>query len=150
MGGVNVQIHVFLTLTLVGGEWSVSHLSHFTLSKEAFPVPIEEKKKRLGGFQNQAGQCGQQKASDPAGIWTQASLVIQAIASHSADCVIPAPNEDIRGSNFYIKWNTFLLSAAGHSLRLPPIQQHSHTCHTSGVGAFLGCVEWSPWKQIAT
>jgi hypothetical protein len=30
-GGVDVQIHIFLTSTLVGGDSSVSHPSHFTL-----------------------------------------------------------------------------------------------------------------------
>jgi hypothetical protein len=28
--GVNVQIHVFLTSALVGGEWSASRLGRFT------------------------------------------------------------------------------------------------------------------------
>jgi hypothetical protein len=34
-GGVDVQIHVFLTSTLVGGEWSASRLSHFTPGERA-------------------------------------------------------------------------------------------------------------------
>jgi hypothetical protein len=29
-GGVDVQIHIFLTLALAGGEWSASHPAHFT------------------------------------------------------------------------------------------------------------------------
>jgi hypothetical protein len=29
-GGVDVYIHIFLTSTLVGGEWSVSRPCHFT------------------------------------------------------------------------------------------------------------------------
>jgi hypothetical protein len=29
-GGVDVQIHVFLTLALVGGKWSASRSSRFT------------------------------------------------------------------------------------------------------------------------
>jgi hypothetical protein len=29
-GGVDVQIHVFLTSALVGGEWSASRLCRFT------------------------------------------------------------------------------------------------------------------------
>jgi hypothetical protein len=29
-GGVDVQIHVFLTLALVGGEWSASRPGRFT------------------------------------------------------------------------------------------------------------------------
>jgi hypothetical protein len=30
MGGVDVEIHVFLTSTLVGGEWSASRSCRFT------------------------------------------------------------------------------------------------------------------------
>jgi hypothetical protein len=29
-GGIDVYIHIFLTLVLVGGEWSASRLGHFT------------------------------------------------------------------------------------------------------------------------
>jgi hypothetical protein len=29
-GGVDVQIHIFLTSALVGGEWSTSHPGRFT------------------------------------------------------------------------------------------------------------------------
>jgi hypothetical protein len=38
-GGVDVQIHVFLTSTLVGGEWSASRPGSFTPGERA-PVPI--------------------------------------------------------------------------------------------------------------
>jgi hypothetical protein len=38
-GGVDVQIHIFLTSALVGGEWSASRPCHFTPGKEA-PAPI--------------------------------------------------------------------------------------------------------------
>jgi hypothetical protein len=34
-GGVAVQIHVFLTSALVGGEWSASRLGHFIPGKRA-------------------------------------------------------------------------------------------------------------------
>jgi hypothetical protein len=34
-GGVDVQIHVFLTSALVGGEWSASFPSHFALGERA-------------------------------------------------------------------------------------------------------------------
>jgi hypothetical protein len=40
-GGVEVQINVFLTLALVGGEWSVSRPGRFTPEKEP-AVPIEQ------------------------------------------------------------------------------------------------------------
>jgi hypothetical protein len=38
-GGVDVQIHIFLTSALVGGEWSASRSGRFTPGKE-LPVPI--------------------------------------------------------------------------------------------------------------
>jgi hypothetical protein len=38
-GGADVQTHIFLTLALVGGEWSASRPSHFTPLERA-PVPI--------------------------------------------------------------------------------------------------------------
>jgi hypothetical protein len=34
-GGVDVYIHVFLTLAVVGGEWSASRLSPFTPGERA-------------------------------------------------------------------------------------------------------------------
>jgi hypothetical protein len=37
-GGVNVEIHVFLTSALAGGEWSASSPGRLTPWKE-FPVP---------------------------------------------------------------------------------------------------------------
>jgi hypothetical protein len=38
-GGVDVQIHVILTSTLVGGEWS-AHAPAVLLTGKAPPVPI--------------------------------------------------------------------------------------------------------------
>jgi hypothetical protein len=34
-GLVDIQIHIFLTSALVGGEWSVSHPDRFVLGKRA-------------------------------------------------------------------------------------------------------------------
>jgi hypothetical protein len=34
-GGVDVQIHIFLTSALVGGEWPASHPCRFTLGERA-------------------------------------------------------------------------------------------------------------------
>jgi hypothetical protein len=39
-GGVDAQIHIFLTSALVGGEWSASRPGRFTPRKEP-QVPIE-------------------------------------------------------------------------------------------------------------
>jgi hypothetical protein len=33
-GGVGVEVHIFLTSTLVGGEWFASSLGHFTQRKK--------------------------------------------------------------------------------------------------------------------
>jgi hypothetical protein len=40
-GGVDVYIHISLISALVGGEWSVSRLGHFTPGGKESPVPIE-------------------------------------------------------------------------------------------------------------
>jgi hypothetical protein len=47
-GGVEVQSHIFLISALNGGEFSASHLSHFT-SDERLQYPLD---RRLGGPQN--------------------------------------------------------------------------------------------------
>jgi len=39
-GGVELQFHAFLTSALDGGEWSASHLGHFTYRKELSVVHI--------------------------------------------------------------------------------------------------------------
>jgi hypothetical protein len=41
-GGADVQIHIFLTSTLDGGEWSVSRPWRFTPAERA-PLPIGQK-----------------------------------------------------------------------------------------------------------
>jgi hypothetical protein len=38
-GGMDVYIHIFLTLALVGGEWSASRPDRFT-PRERPPIPI--------------------------------------------------------------------------------------------------------------
>jgi hypothetical protein len=45
-GGVDVQIHVFLTSALVGGEWSASYLDRFNPAERAHgagwaPEPVD-------------------------------------------------------------------------------------------------------------
>jgi hypothetical protein len=79
-GGMDVQIHVFLTLALAGGEWSASWPGHFTLGEKA-PVP-----------------AGQEVGWTPGPVWTMLGrenfrpyqdtnsdpLVVQPVASHYA------------------------------------------------------------------
>jgi hypothetical protein len=38
--GVDVEIHIFLTSALVGGEWSASHPCRFTPRKAQVPIFI--------------------------------------------------------------------------------------------------------------
>jgi hypothetical protein len=58
-GGVDVQLHTFLTLALDGGEWSSPCLPQ----SEGPLVPI-------GGPQSQCEHCREEKVSCPAKNWT--------------------------------------------------------------------------------
>jgi hypothetical protein len=70
--GVHVQIHVFLTSTLDGGEWSASRPAALTPEKEPPPFPLY---RRLDGLQSQSGQYGEVKILDPTGTQTLIPLV---------------------------------------------------------------------------
>jgi hypothetical protein len=59
-GGVDVQIHVFLTSALDGGEQSASRSSHFTPGKEP-PVPMD---RRMGEPHSHSGQYAKVKILD--------------------------------------------------------------------------------------
>jgi hypothetical protein len=61
-GGVDVQIHIFLTAALVGGEWSASCPSHFTPRGKSPLYPLD---RRFGGPKSQSGQHGEEKILDP-------------------------------------------------------------------------------------
>jgi hypothetical protein len=63
-GGVDVQIHIFLTTVLIGGEWSASRLCRFT-PRERVPGTHW-----IGGW---AGQRGEEKILDPNGTQTLSS-----------------------------------------------------------------------------
>jgi hypothetical protein len=52
-GGVDVQTHLFLTLALVGGEWSASRPGCFTPGERAPLYPLD---RRLGGPQSWSGR----------------------------------------------------------------------------------------------
>jgi hypothetical protein len=60
-GGVDVYIHIFLTSSLVGGEWSASCLGHCTPGKSSW-YPLD---RRLGGPQSRSGRHGKEKILDP-------------------------------------------------------------------------------------
>lgn len=58
MGGVEVQLHLFLTSGLDAGEWSASHLDHFTCTEKALGT---EGTRRLGRPQSWSGCCDEEK-----------------------------------------------------------------------------------------
>jgi hypothetical protein len=66
-GGVDVQIHVYLTLALVGGKWSASRPDRFTPGERA---PVYALDRRLGGPQSQSGRRGEEKIPDFTGTRT--------------------------------------------------------------------------------
>jgi hypothetical protein len=62
-GGVDVKIHIFLTLALVGGEWSASRPGRFTPWERALGTDW------IGGWVG-PGRRGEQKILDPTGART--------------------------------------------------------------------------------
>jgi hypothetical protein len=68
-GGVDVQIHIFLTSALVEGEWSASRPGRFTPEKS----PRYPLYRRLGGPQSRSGQHGEVKILDSTGTRTPTS-----------------------------------------------------------------------------
>jgi hypothetical protein len=57
-GGVEVQLHAFLTLALDGGERLASRPDRFN-SRARAPVPLD---RRLGGPQSQSGGGGEEES----------------------------------------------------------------------------------------
>jgi len=55
---VEVQLHAFLTSVLEGGEWSTSHLGHFTPWGKSSEYPLD---RRLVGPQSWSGHSGKDK-----------------------------------------------------------------------------------------
>jgi len=60
-GGVEVQLHSFITLALDGDEWSAWCPNHFTLQKRSW-YPFH---RRLAGHQSLSGCSGWEKKSLP-------------------------------------------------------------------------------------
>jgi hypothetical protein len=80
-GGVDVWIHIFLTLALVGGEWSVSRSGRFT------PRLRATSNYWIGGW---VGPRAILDEVEKRKFLTLRYLsVIQPVASHYTDCVIP-------------------------------------------------------------
>jgi hypothetical protein len=64
--GVDVQIHIFLTSALAGGEWSASRTGRFTPGGKSPRYPLD----RLGGPQSRSARRGEEKILDPTGTRT--------------------------------------------------------------------------------
>jgi hypothetical protein len=70
-GGVGVEIHIFLTSALVGGEWSTSRPGRFIPGEESPGIhPLD---RRLGGSQSRSGRRGKEKILGPTGTGTPTS-----------------------------------------------------------------------------
>jgi hypothetical protein len=85
-GGVDAQIHVFLTSPLAGCESSASRPGRFTPRGDP-RYPLE---RTLSGQQNRSGLREEEKILDPTGTRIPTPLV-QPVASRYADCAISAP-----------------------------------------------------------
>jgi hypothetical protein len=81
--GVEVQINVFLTSELVGGECSASNSGRFTSGERA---PGAHWIGGLGVPQGRSGQCGEVKMFDPTGTRNADPSVVQPVASRYTDC----------------------------------------------------------------
>jgi hypothetical protein len=66
-GGVDVQIHIFLTSALIGGKWSASRIGRFTPRGNSPRYPLD---RRLGGPQSRSGRRGEEKILDATGTRT--------------------------------------------------------------------------------
>jgi hypothetical protein len=71
-GGVDVQIHVFITSALVGGEWSASRPGRLTPCKDP-RYPLD---RRLDGPQIRSGWYEEVKILYPTGTWTPVSRTL--------------------------------------------------------------------------
>jgi hypothetical protein len=80
-GGVDVQIYIFLTSALAGGEWSLSRPCLFTPRGKSSRYPLSRK---LGGPQSRSRRRGEEKIlhsnSDPS--------VVQPVASRYTDYAV--------------------------------------------------------------
>jgi hypothetical protein len=85
-GGVDVQIHIFLTSALVGGEWLASRTGRFTPRERAPGTHC------LGGLVDPKAGLGYVEKRK---LLTLPGLELQPLggpASRYTDCVIPAKN----------------------------------------------------------
>jgi hypothetical protein len=86
---VNVQIHIFFTSALVGGEQSVSRPGSFTLGERTPGT------RRVGGWVNTRvglDDVEKRKFLTLPGLFNSDPSVVQLLASRYTDCAITAPN----------------------------------------------------------
>jgi hypothetical protein len=69
-GGVDVQIHIFLTSVLAGSERSAPHTDQFTPGGKSPRYPLD---RRMVGPQIRSGQSGEEKFLDRTEIQTATS-----------------------------------------------------------------------------
>jgi hypothetical protein len=67
-GGVNVQINVFLTSALAGGEWSASRPGRFTPGESAPPPHRYPLDRSMSGPQSRFEIYGEVTILDPTGV----------------------------------------------------------------------------------
>jgi hypothetical protein len=85
-GGMDVQIHVFLTSVLIGEEWLASRPGRFTSGKEHWFL-LE---RRLGGSLNRSGRRREEKILALNRDSNSDLSSVKPVASRSTDCAIPA------------------------------------------------------------
>jgi hypothetical protein len=78
---VGVQIHVFLTSALVGGEWSASRPCRFTPGKDL----LAHIDRRLDEPQSRSGRRGEVKIFDTTGTRNSDPSAVQPISSRYTD-----------------------------------------------------------------
>jgi hypothetical protein len=86
-GAVDIQIHIFLTSALVGGEWSDSRLGRFNAEKDA---PVTRWIERWVDPRTGLDDVEKEKKSCP--YWDSNSdpSVFEPVTSRYTDCAIPA------------------------------------------------------------
>jgi hypothetical protein len=78
---VDVEIHVPLTSTIAGGEWSASHPGRFTPGEKRSRYPL---KRRLDGPPNRSGRRGEEKIIDTTWDSNSDPSVVQPVAIPTA------------------------------------------------------------------
>jgi hypothetical protein len=86
-GVVDVQIHVFLTSTLIGGEWSASRSGRFIKWKEPL-VPIRQE---TGWTSEPVWTTWRRENSCPYRDSNSDPSIVQPVANCYIDCNLPAP-----------------------------------------------------------